>query len=339
MKPFFNADRRSTSIGRHQRTKAQKLVQMISKNTDSTDIFPGTIRHTSDHLYFDGAQVLVCELPETGNIDLPDTWPFYSLWCQPMEDTRRMVLKISDSRESRFVDHGMQFHPPEHRWAGEWEGGGKVVHFRFCPAFLEKAATDLGLDPRILRRLAHRELRMDKSLEMVCSLLWREVEHGCRHGAQYFEALIRAMAALLVQKLAAPQSDENHNPRIERAIRFLEHHFQQAIDLKDVANVAGLSLSHFCRVFREVVGVSPHDLLVNRRLYHARKLIASRADGESLASIAREAEFYDQAHLNRHFRRVYGQAPGQWRKSQAAVITSKNQRKPVQDAGGVRVHS
>ena len=59
--------------------------------------------------------------------------------------------------------------------------------------------------------------------------------------------------------------------------------------------------------------------------------IASEGHRRSLAEIARAAGFFDQAHLTRHFRRAFGQSPGQWRQQ---VLCKKDFNFPgfVQDA-------
>jgi transcriptional regulator GlxA family with amidase domain len=107
------------------------------------------------------------------------------------------------------------------------------------------------------------------------------------------------------------------DPRLERAIRFFDQRFAERLTMKEAARVAGLSLDHFVEVFRLAVGCTPHQYLVQCRLRHARQLIASEGYRGSLAEIALAAGFFDQAHLTRHFRRAFGQSPGQWRQQTA----------------------
>jgi Helix-turn-helix domain len=53
------------------------------------------------------------------------------------------------------------------------------------------------------------------------------------------------------------------------------------------------------------------------RLLMREVVIASEGHRRSLAEIALAAGFADQAHLTRHFQRVFGQAPGHWREQNA----------------------
>ena len=80
--------------------------------------------------------------------------------------------------------------------------------------------------------------------------------------------------------------------------------------MEEAVRATGLSRYQFFRRFRAAVGISPHRYLLRWRLDYARQLILSEGHRRSLADIATEAGFYDQARLCRHFRRVFGQSPG-----------------------------
>jgi AraC-like DNA-binding protein len=83
-----------------------------------------------------------------------------------------------------------------------------------------------------------------------------------------------------------------------------------------LADEAGLSLRSLQRLFREYVGVSPKWLLRRYRLQEAAFLLGQGAD-VSLAPLASELGYFDQAHLARDFRRLFGCAPTQYRSSQS----------------------
>jgi len=69
----------------------------------------------------------------------------------------------------------------------------------------------------------------------------------------FFESLSRALAITLVQRLVQMRPTLPRDPRIERAVRFIEQHFQKKISLKELASVAGLSSYHFLRTFHSTV--------------------------------------------------------------------------------------
>jgi AraC-like DNA-binding protein len=190
---------------------------------------------------------------------------------------------------------------------------GLLVRFEFEPAILEAAAVSLHVDPRTLYRAEAQEMALHEPLETLCRLLAWEAEEGCPHGLGFFEALSWALAVALVRRVAPVRP---YDSRLERAIQLLEQRFRERVSVAEAARAAGLSRCHFLRAFRASVGVSPHEYLVQCRLRHARRLIALDGGRRSLAEIAWEAGFSDQAHLTRHFRRAFGQTPGQWQRAQ-----------------------
>jgi transcriptional regulator GlxA family with amidase domain len=83
------------------------------------------------------------------------------------------------------------------------------------------------------------------------------------------------------------------------------------MELTELASIAGLSLFHFARQFKQTVGVAPHHYLVQRRVERAQDML-TRTD-LPLSEIALAAGFSDQSHLGRHFRQMLGTTPREFR--------------------------
>ena len=96
---------------------------------------------------------------------------------------------------------------------------------------------------------------------------------------------------------------------IQRVLRHINENLNQALTLSELADLAGLSIWRFATVFRQQVGVAPHRYICRLRLARAQVLIRQ---GMPVASAASEAGFYDQSHLSRHFKTVFGMTPGQY---------------------------
>jgi AraC-like DNA-binding protein len=96
---------------------------------------------------------------------------------------------------------------------------------------------------------------------------------------------------------------------IQRVRRHIEEHLGQPLTLAELADLAGLSVWRFATVFRQQVGVSPHRYICRLRVERAQALIR---EGVPAATAASEAGFYDQSHLSRHFKSIYGMTPGQY---------------------------
>jgi AraC family transcriptional regulator len=82
----------------------------------------------------------------------------------------------------------------------------------------------------------------------------------------------------------------------------------------EVARIAGLSPFHFSRLFHALVGLAPHQYLLRCRLRNAQRLLLAD-EGRSVADIAAESGFADQAHLAQQFRRAFGSSPQGFRRA------------------------
>lgn len=83
-----------------------------------------------------------------------------------------------------------------------------------------------------------------------------------------------------------------------------------AVTLDALARELGTHPTHLVRVFRHEYGLPPHRFVTSRRVDRARRLLLA---GVPATQVAVEAGFHDQSHLTRHFRRVLGVTPGQFR--------------------------
>jgi transcriptional regulator GlxA family with amidase domain len=82
----------------------------------------------------------------------------------------------------------------------------------------------------------------------------------------------------------------------------------EGASVSDMAARAGITRQHLRRVFEEHVGYGPKKLARILRLRRALRLIDTRG-GNTLASVALDAGYYDQAHMNADFRDLAGRPP------------------------------
>jgi AraC-like DNA-binding protein len=101
---------------------------------------------------------------------------------------------------------------------------------------------------------------------------------------------------------------------LRRVREYVQVHLNESIDLSMLAAVAGLSMHHFAREFKQSAGVTPHYYLIQKRIERAQQMLAQT--DLSLAEIAYAVGFSDQGHLARHFRGLLGTTPREFRRSQ-----------------------
>lgn len=136
----------------------------------------------------------------------------------------------------------------------------------------------------------------------------------------YLQALVDAILARLVchltETLSEAQGAETITPRrLHEVLGHIEEHLDQPLRVEQLAEMVGLSRSHFSRAFQHVTGQSPQRFIINRRLCRARALLLSSA--ANLASIASQSGFSSHAHMTAVFRKELGVTPTRYRSAYA----------------------
>ena len=120
-----------------------------------------------------------------------------------------------------------------------------------------------------------------------------------------------AFFTLMQQQLGGSDAPlKKVNLKVERAAQYINEHFVQAIRLEDICQVANLSEAYLIRSFESHYHMTPHAYLINRRIQHAQ---AQLREGQTIADIAQQSGFSDQAHLQRVFKKHLAATPGQYR--------------------------
>ena len=119
----------------------------------------------------------------------------------------------------------------------------------------------------------------------------------------------RALGGLLASVHTADCRRRSPHPAIQAARSYIHAHWREDFSLGELADAVGLSSSHLVRTFHEQIGMPPSAYRRALRVEAAQRLLRA---GTAPAGAAVECGFYDQAHLNRHFKRVAGVTPGQF---------------------------
>ncbi|OYY78440.1 MAG: hypothetical protein B7Y43_06050 [Sphingomonas sp. 28-62-20] len=131
------------------------------------------------------------------------------------------------------------------------------------------------------------------------------------------EGLSRAIAAKLIgidPTALHLEADRIHLPpwKLHRLLEFIEGNLDREIHLKELADVAGLSVFHFSRVFKHSTGASPYRYVCEKRLERGRSLLAKTELG--IAELALSCGFSSQSHFTAAFTKAMGVSPGRFRR-------------------------
>jgi AraC-like DNA-binding protein len=151
--------------------------------------------------------------------------------------------------------------------------------------------------PTVLRH--HGLARVLHGLHRTLELRHSSLEQG--EGLAMLDSALRSVLCMPAEATLSVR-----HPAVVRARDYINANWQSDFTLVDLAAASGLSPFRLARLFRLQVGAAPSAYRRALRVMHAQRLLRR---GESIASVASDCGFYDQSHLNRHFKRVTGVTP------------------------------
>ncbi|MHA8113874.1 helix-turn-helix domain-containing protein [Kosakonia cowanii] len=101
---------------------------------------------------------------------------------------------------------------------------------------------------------------------------------------------------------------------LRNVLEYIEAHLGEPLLLCDLAAQASLSEYHFARMFRQSMGVAPHQFVMQRRMARAKALLLS--SNQSLTDIALACGFNSASHFSNRFKAAKGITPSQLRATQ-----------------------
>ncbi|WP_444930341.1 AraC family ligand binding domain-containing protein [Microbulbifer sp. SSSA002] len=108
-----------------------------------------------------------------------------------------------------------------------------------------------------------------------------------------------------------PKSFQNKQGAL-KARSYLQENWQGNVTLDELCQLTGMSRYQLIRSFNAQFGISPHQFLILLKTQKARTLFRT---GARVANVAIDCGFFDQSHLSRNFKRVFGITPARYLKS------------------------
>ena len=166
-----------------------------------------------------------------------------------------------------------------------------------------RAALD---DPVLARALgiAHRESTSDEPTLAETSMLVAFRRLIARHGAW--------------DGRTEPAEGAGSRRRVSLYEQVIEDNLGEDLDLRRLADAAGVTRFQVIRDFRKAADLTPAAFIRDRRVRRASLLIER---GLRLADAAVAAGFADQSHLTRAFRAARGITPGAYRRAVGAALS------------------
>jgi AraC family transcriptional regulator len=210
----------------------------------------------------------------------------------------------------------------------DWKGNGErtllcivMPEAWYSKVLLREAPELAGVDGSKVR-FRSTTFHKDSLLSNLVSALCYELHAGIPSGERLVLSICESCLMHVFRHHSANGQATKQNKRVtkptisretlERIDEFIASNLAGYVTVDAMAEVAHISKFHFIRSFRRATGYTPYEYLIHCRVNRARELLALNPGRSSLAEVASEVGFYDQSHLNRHFKQIVGMTPKQF---------------------------
>lgn len=98
---------------------------------------------------------------------------------------------------------------------------------------------------------------------------------------------------------------------INKVIKYIEEHYQEDMDLNELAEYLGFNRFYFCRLFKEITGYSPIKYVNNYRVHQAISVIRQQSD-ISITQLATDVGYNDSNYFARVFKETTNESPSNY---------------------------
>lgn len=264
--------------------------------------------------------------------DLPhfgDTWHFHSMFELTFIFRSRGVQFIGDSIEN-FKPPNLVLIGPNipHMWNNNEEYykeksnlRAKAIVVHFLNNFAGKNFLQLPEMRRVRKLLkdAYRGLRIKspartKIAEQLKNLVSL---NGARRLSAFISVLCTIAEDMDYNYLCSPGYVETfqgtEDERLAKVFEYIMKNFKDEINLKEVANIACMTETSFCRYFKKNTRKTFMQLLHEIRIGYACKLLLK--DKLTIAQVCYRSGFNNLSNFNRQFKKIKTQTPSQYQEN------------------------
>lgn len=168
------------------------------------------------------------------------------------------------------------------------------------------------------QHLRIREVHAQQELNVVLDMIQREMDSNTpahERATRHYLGLLGVWLERQVVRTAPENTAPDAARRlVARYTTLMEREFRRGAGVGELAAHLGVTPTHLTRCCRETCGRSAIELLQDRRIFEARRLLTETAT--PVGRIAESLGFTSAAYFTRAFQNLTGQSPSAFRRSQ-----------------------
>lgn len=199
-----------------------------------------------------------------------------------------------------------------------WQGDEHCLQIRLTTQFLRGVARETFTQDCDRFALRPEFQTRDPHIESIGMMLLGELQQEALVSRLCVDSLANILAVNLLRQHATTQP---HLPLYEgglpqrqllQVLDYIDAHLDRDLQLADLARLLEMSQFHFSRLFKQSLGISPYQYLIQQRVERAKGLL--KQTDRLIVDIALECGFNSHSHLSKQFRQLTGITPTAYRK-------------------------
>lgn len=153
-----------------------------------------------------------------------------------------------------------------------------------------------------------------RPFNLMCEQMHREYNGDAFGRLVVLQSLLQTFLVQIQRQYGAgptqlePHTDEN---LAQQFIRLIDLHFEDKQQVQDYAALLGVTAGHLTDSTREALGISASQLIHQRLIMEAKRLLAH--SGQTIAQISNQLNFADPSYFARFFKRETGFSPSRFK--------------------------
>jgi AraC family transcriptional regulator len=296
--------------------ETQSLIVDFTQEEDVTQILPHPALRSSEDLAWQGLYVQHHQQPA---------------WETPEYAHTRHMLLIHNANPT--IQAERQF--DGHRQLEQLGGKTNIV---IVPAMIQHRAnwsqaspfSLIFIEPDFLTRVAHESITtddvelipqyamQDRCIDQIGRSLSAELENNQLNSKLFADSLTIALSIHLLRHYANIQQPIREytgglsQRKLQQVIEYINEYLSENLTIAAIAEQVEMSPYHFARLFKQSMGLSPYQYVMQQRIERSAYLL--RTTTLSVAAIAVQVGFLTHNQFTIQFRKFLGTTPSNYRK-------------------------